>query len=129
MTNNYTYDNAPIAIGAIGGSGTRVIARIMSEMNVFIGSAINKQLDNLFYTYFFKYRQLLKLGEDEMWMLLDLFVRANIGPATALSVKEKEIFNGILVNQLHSYPDSKLATTLHSHISSAFESDKPTPER
>ena len=129
MIKNYTNDNAPIAIGAIGGSGTRVIARIMSEMNVFMGSTINEQLDNLFFTYFFKYRHLLKLGEDEIRMLLDLFVRANIGPATTLSVKEKKVFNGILVNQLHSYPDSELATTLYNHISNAFESDKPTPER
>ena len=121
--------NPPIAIGAIGGSGTRVVARIMSEMNCFIGSVLNEELDNLFYTYFFKYRQLLRLCEEDKTTLLNLFVRANIGPAIELSVKEREIFNGILVNQLHSTETSSIVAALHDQISGAFKSDKPIPER
>ena len=44
----------PIVIGGIGGSGTRVVATILREFNVFIGEDLNYPLDNLTYTLLFK---------------------------------------------------------------------------
>jgi hypothetical protein len=44
----------PIVIGGIGGSGTRVVAQILKEMNFFIGYDLNEPLDNLTYTLLFK---------------------------------------------------------------------------
>ncbi|MCK9424094.1 MAG: sulfotransferase [Bacteroidales bacterium] len=46
--------NGPIVIGGIGGSGTRVLARILMELNYFIGNDLNESLDNLSYTLLFK---------------------------------------------------------------------------
>jgi len=43
-----------IAIGALGGSGTRVVAEIISEMGYFIGDELNDALDNLTFTALFK---------------------------------------------------------------------------
>ena len=40
------YRKNPICIGGIGGSGTRVVADLVSRMNVFIGNNINGPKDN-----------------------------------------------------------------------------------
>jgi len=39
--------NKVIAIGALGGSGTRVIAGLMIESNIFMGEELHLSLDNL----------------------------------------------------------------------------------
>ncbi len=44
----------PVIIGGIGGSGTRVVASILQNLNIFIGSDIIATLDNITYTYLFK---------------------------------------------------------------------------
>ncbi len=38
---------SPVAVGGIGGSGTRVVAGLVSKMGVFIGSNLNASNDNL----------------------------------------------------------------------------------
>lgn len=43
-----------IAIGALGGSGTRVVAKLFQELGYFIGYNLNQALDNLTYTVLFK---------------------------------------------------------------------------
>ena len=47
-----------IAIGALGGSGTRVIAKLFQELGYFIGDELNQALDNLTYTVLFKDKDL-----------------------------------------------------------------------
>lgn len=39
--------NAPILIGGVGGSGTRVVAEIVQKANIFIGNELNNSLDNM----------------------------------------------------------------------------------
>jgi hypothetical protein len=46
----------PIVIGGIGGSGTRVVAQIVNELNFYLGNDLNEPLDNLSYTLLFKRR-------------------------------------------------------------------------
>ncbi len=44
----------PVAIGGVGGSGTRVIANILSELGFFMGTDLNESMDNLAFTLLFK---------------------------------------------------------------------------
>ena len=44
----------PIAIGGVGGSGTRLIAEIVSRLGFYIGGDLNSALDNLWFTLLFK---------------------------------------------------------------------------
>ena len=46
--------SSPLAIGGIGGSGTRVIARLLLELGHDMGSDLNDSLDNLWFTLLFK---------------------------------------------------------------------------
>lgn len=43
------------AIGGIGGSGTRLIAKVLMHQGFNLGSCLNKALDNLWFPYLFKY--------------------------------------------------------------------------
>jgi len=45
---------APVAIGGVGGSGTRLIAQCLKELGYFIGSDLNESNDNLLFTALFK---------------------------------------------------------------------------
>lgn len=43
----------PIAIGGVGGSGTRIVANIIAQSGIFIGNDLNDSLDNLSFSYLF----------------------------------------------------------------------------
>ncbi len=48
---NSERSNSPVVVGGLGGSGTRVIAQIMFELDYYLGSYLNSQLDNLWFTF------------------------------------------------------------------------------
>jgi hypothetical protein len=45
---------SPVIVGGLGGSGTRVVAQILQECGFYIGSFLNQQLDNLWFTFFMR---------------------------------------------------------------------------
>lgn len=45
---------SPIAVGGVGGSGTRVVAEILKRIGIYIGSDLNTSNDNLWFTLLFK---------------------------------------------------------------------------
>ncbi len=46
----------PVAIGGVGGCGTRLIAEMLMRVGFFLGSDLNESLDNLWFTLAFKPR-------------------------------------------------------------------------
>ena len=44
----------PVVIGGVGGSGTRVLAEILSLFGFYLGNDLNGAKDNLVYTLLFK---------------------------------------------------------------------------
>ena len=42
--------NAPVVIGGVGGSGTRLFASILKESDFYIGNLYNKPLDNVWFS-------------------------------------------------------------------------------
>jgi hypothetical protein len=63
----------PVAIGGIGGSGTRLIAAMLKELDFFIGSDLNMALDNLWFTMLFKRLATLDCSDDYFFVLSDIF--------------------------------------------------------
>lgn len=53
ITSKTTY-SGPVAVGGLGGSGTRVMAEILREIGFYIGSDLNAPCDNLWFTLLFK---------------------------------------------------------------------------
>jgi len=67
--------NDIIAIGGIGGSGTRVVAQILEKLNYFIGYDLNVSYDNLLFTLLFKRQEIHSIGDDEFNFLVDIFMK------------------------------------------------------
>lgn len=122
----YSY---PIAIGAIGGSGTRVVAGILQEMNVYIGHHLSRELDNLIFTYFFKFNEIRYKSQQEIFTLIELFCLSNIGPKTKLNEEENGIFLRIYEEKYHKMPDLLSIESLFRQIKEYYTIDKPIPER
>lgn len=95
--------HAPIAVGGIGGSGTRVVAAILREAGIDIGSELNGSLDNLWFTFLFKDPDIRDISDEEFRQRVALFRSAmSGGPATTadnlalidtLSQKERAEFS------------------------------------
>lgn len=73
---------APVAVGGIGGSGTRVVAAILKELGFYIGGDLNDANDNLWFTLLFKRRNILSENDTEFAELVALFANKMSGPAT-----------------------------------------------
>jgi hypothetical protein len=55
----------PVAIGGIGGSGTRLIAQILRQLGYYMGDDLNAANDNLWFTLLFKRTELRASGIKE----------------------------------------------------------------
>jgi hypothetical protein len=62
-----------VAIGGVGGSGTRVGAALLRELGYYTGDDLNESLDNLWFTLLFKRRAVLTESRPEFENLLTLF--------------------------------------------------------
>ena len=79
--------DVPVAVGGVGGSGTRLIASILRELGFYLGHDVNDALDNLWFTLLFKRHSALDCSETEFARLLEIFKKAMCG-AGALSLEE-----------------------------------------
>jgi hypothetical protein len=43
-----------VAVGGVGGSGTRLVAHVMLELGYYLGPDLNESLDTLWFTLLFK---------------------------------------------------------------------------
>lgn len=64
-----------MAIGGVGGSGTRVIADILAKCGYFTGYDLNESSDTLLFTLLFKHQSILTYSEDEFDYLLQIFIK------------------------------------------------------
>lgn len=71
----------PVAIGGVGGSGTRVVAGALAAMGYEMGADRNESEDNLWFTLLFKRRSLFEAQAPVIAPLFRLFERAMSGQA------------------------------------------------
>lgn len=69
---------SPIAVGGLGGSGTRVFASALQALGVYIGEDLNTPLDNLWFTVLFKREEWISKypSSAEIRQAVRLFSRA-----------------------------------------------------
>lgn len=70
---------SPLAIGGVGGSGTRVVAAAAIELGVCLGYDLNPPLDNLAFTLLFKHQQAPDLAAPAFAQRTRLFAAAMTG--------------------------------------------------
>src|SRR5690348_1070657 len=93
-----------VAVGGLGGSGTRLIASLLAEFGVFIGHDLNKELDNLAFTLLFKRRELLTMTDGEIDRDLGLFADMMTQPR-ALTAAERTHLQALATETRDEYPD------------------------
>lgn len=75
--------NSPVAVGGIGGSGTRVVAALLGSLGYYLGDDLNESLDNLWFTLLFRRRSILLEDEPSLNELIRLFVSRMSGNVSA----------------------------------------------
>ncbi len=68
-----------IAIGGVGGSGTRVVADIIRQLGYELGPDLNEPLDNLWFTLLFKYRDAFEMDDAAFTRHYEIFKTAMTG--------------------------------------------------
>lgn len=63
-----------VAIGGVGGSGTRVVAEIVKQLGYYIGNHLNEANDNLWFTLLFKREEIISASDAEFDKLVQLFI-------------------------------------------------------
>jgi hypothetical protein len=100
----------PLAVGGVGGSGTRVIAEILIRLGFYMGSDLNSANDNLSFTLLLKRpKWFIKTSvenKSEIFKALSIFEKAMTG---CLTPKIKE-FNFILRSTI------EMAIKGHDHL-------------
>ena len=100
VTSNTTNRNLPpVAIGGVGGSGTRLFAQILKKLNFYIGSDINDANDNLWFTLLFKRTEITSVSKQEFEELVRIFVSTMTGDSTLTKSQIKLIDSLALSNR------------------------------
>lgn len=69
-------DTAPVVIGGLGGSGTRLVVSLLRDMGVSFGGEMNESLDNLWFSLLFVRRSILLKSDEELNKLAWLFANS-----------------------------------------------------
>ena len=97
---------SPVIIGGVGGSGTRVIARIVSEMGVDIGHDLNLPNDDLWMNLLFFRPQRVCTGEfDSLESVIpgmDLMRRHRQGSPYRMSLREARFLVRAMLDVRHT---------------------------
>jgi len=70
---------APVIIGGVGGSGTRLIAQVFRELGYYFGYDINDSNDNLWFTLIINRPEVLNYSQKEFNELCDIFMKGMTG--------------------------------------------------
>ncbi len=70
--------DAPIGVGGVGGSGTRLIAQLLMALGINMGQDLNRSDDDLWFTLIFKRGALLTSTDAEFDALIELYLRGAI---------------------------------------------------
>jgi len=76
--NKHSY-KPPVAVGGVGGSGTRLIAQCMDKMGFFLGDDLNQAHDNLWFALLFTRPEILPTTDEEFDALASIYLQAMTG--------------------------------------------------
>ena len=105
MIHNYNITNHhPLAVGGVGGSGTRIVAHILQELDFYLGEDLNKQFDNLWFTLLFKRKEILQNSLAEINILLSIFMKGMISNEI-FTQEEVELINHLASSATNPHPE------------------------
>ncbi|MCY4045486.1 MAG: sulfotransferase [Cellvibrionales bacterium] len=96
MDDLFSYSPPPVAIGGIGGSGTRLVCDIFKSIGFSMGSVLNPSNDNILFSVLFKNLSILDLDTAQFLTLYQSFSKISQG----LPLQSAEI--NLLTAAIHS---------------------------
>ena len=90
-----------VAVGGVGGSGTRLVALLLNNLGYYIGDDLNDALDNLWFTLFFKRRSILIEEESSFRALLGLFLDRMSGRVDLTPQERDKVAELAQIQRLH----------------------------
>lgn len=121
----------PVAIGGVGGSGTRVFAEIFREFGFYMGGCLNKPLDNLWFTVLFKRPQWFcrnrEKNEEEIYRAIHIFNKAMTTGLASTAVQDEIIYVRNAGKEISAYPYIMGAN--HLQAENILESGPPEPSK
>ena len=121
-------DAAPIVIGGIGGSGTRVVTQLLQSLGFDMGSDLNESLDDLRFTALFKRPSLwpLESHQIELEQALRIYLKARGQPYAKESTSNTETDFDTTLNAIRK-EDSWIETgNLEDRLTALCSSQTPT---
>jgi Sulfotransferase family len=88
----------PVAIGGVGGSGTRVVANLFNIIGYYPGDDLNEAYDNLWFTLFFQHRSILLASDFRFGALVSLFHSRMLG-RTSFSEQERDLIHELAAEE------------------------------
>lgn len=87
---------APLAIGGLGGSGTRIVAEILIQAGYFLGPELNLENDNLWFTVLLKrprwFQKVASRKDTRIFTALRILTKAMLGLGS-LNLRERFFLN------------------------------------
>jgi len=112
--------SAPIGVGGVGGSGTRLIAKCLQQAGYFIGSDLNRADDNLWCTLLFKRIDILESSESEFDELFEIFIKGMTG-CGKITKAQKDLIHKLASSDRDQHPSAWLGERAASLMSSNKE--------
>jgi len=91
-------NNSPVAIGGVGGSGTRVVARILVSLGYYMGDDLNNALDNLSFTFLFKRPKWFMRNRgnlDKILRMADVFRKSELSTGRYSFIEYMAVFHAM----------------------------------
>jgi hypothetical protein len=104
---------APVVIGGVGGSGTRLVAKIFAQAGIFLGSDLNVEHDNLWFTLLFRrprwFRKVTNGSEERIFTGLRLLTKTMLGGG-ALKAEEFSLLASAIADASLNFRAANKAT-------------------
>jgi len=115
----------PVAIGGVGGSGTRIVAELARAMGIHTGTDLNAASDTLWFTLLFKRREILSCTDEEFTMSFDA-LRAGLCGGRPFGPGERSHLHGLCRSER---PGHSVEWLSHRAASLEAAAAEPMPPR
>jgi len=122
MTDKVNTDFPSLAIGGLGGSGTRVVADLVRQLGYNIGNDLNESLDNLTFTLLFKDISKWNLNPYKFEELIEIF-KISYAENKSFTTSQRKVITSC-VNERQQHPREWLEERVTSLI---HDTDKQLP--
>lgn len=102
-------NSPPLAVGGMGGSGTRLISHLLQQLGFHMGSDLNPQGDNLWFSFLFRHRSVLSENTQGLKHIYQIFRKAMLG-GSSFSIEELSTIEGLCSRNRFQFDENWLQT-------------------